>query len=790
MLNLSEENKSLCFSDSVSKPLYIFLYYWQEVSQDSERTGYWQYFKTIDDAIILESMSIDEGVLEGDTFELGSFVVPTIKVKWRNDGIRYKDLVAVPVQKIGTEYIAYFDGYISNEEVSNDGQTVSAEIVSFLGERLNIDVLGTVKGGNGGTFYEMVQNALGQTADIWIKGSETDELLKKFPNANTIITLDENTLPKTLTASELLNQSGEFLGAHIVLKEKRIVNIDDMKRYEPVITPIIDFIRISNVDDIAKQNQIRQLPSGYELAPYVHFSGEQYINTGIVPTTTTNAEYAVDVQEYTRYGPHILSTETLDFPFMRTLSGVVAVTWNRFGNSPSSDVDKGGHSTLFKAKAFFNDSVEFNNVVHTGITSGTKTATNPLYLGTYGGAPNNPAYTLVGDVYYCKIYDGDTIVRDFVPAIRTSDNKVGFYDFANSTFYINNGSGDFSTPNSINTYALPYYINIFSDKTNRLKFDALSVSTEVGEQLYYTKSWSDKVYPTFEIKNNIFFNALSAQSSDACFNAINDVASYVANQNFYQSDIECIYPLFIEGGDYLIIKSKNQSLLPNEYLVLDNITLSNKNGTKFIDTYIHPNSDDIELNIEFALLGGSSSIFTADARELGYDTLSLYASSNFLTGYIGYYGGSTQLLAFDITNVPLNQKINFNLKCGKGQYQYKGTFIGNGDYYGGNTIDTRDVSLALGNAQSGEVNYKLYHFAYSQNGVKMCDMYPCIRKSDGVVGVYDIVQNIFEPISGSANPKYEYETGDIVVPVLSATTNGIHSMRTNVLCKAVNSNNK
>ena len=780
MLNLSEENKALCFSDSVSKPLYIFLYYWQE-------TGYWQYFKTIDEAIVSESMSIDEGILEGNTFELGSFIVPTIKVKWRNDGIRYKDMIAVPVQKIGTQYIAYFDGYISNEEISSDGQTVSAEIVSFLGERLNIDVLGMVKAYNGGTFYEMVQNALGQTADIWIKGSEKDELLKKFPNANTIITLDKNTLPKTLTASELLKQSGEFLGAHIVSKEKRIVNIDDMTNYRPVGTPTIDFIRISNVDDIAKQNQIRQLPNGYKPAPYVHFSGKQYINTGIVPTATTNAEYVVDIQQYNTYGPHILSTEKFRFPYIRMASGVAAVVWNRAGNVPESDVDKGGYSKLFKVKAFFEDSVEFNNMVYTGIKFGTEMPTNPLHLGTFKAELNNTGITLVGDVYYCKIYDGYTIVRDFVPAIRTSDNKVGFYDFANSKFYTNNGSGDFTTPNSIETYTLPYHINMFSDKTNRLKFDELDVFTEVGEQRLYSTFWNNKTNNIFEIKNNIFFNALSAQSSDLCFNAIADVASYVANQNFYQSDIECIYPLFIEGGDYLIIKNKkNQSLLPNEYLVLDNITLSDKNDTKYIDTHIHPNSDDIELNIEFALLDTESIIFSADAREEFHDTLRLYASSNSLFGSIGYYGGSINLLAFEIPYVPLNQKINFNLKCGKGEYQYSGAFIGNGGYFGDDKINTGNVSLKLGSR--GYSGYKLYHFAYSQNGVKMCDMYPCIRKSDSVVGVYDIVQNIFEPISGSANS--QYETGDIVVPVLSATTRGIHSMRTNVLCKAVNSNNK
>ena len=777
MLNFSEKNKALCFSDSVSKPLYIFLYYWQEVSQDGVRTGYWQYFKTIDEAIVLESMSIDEGILEGNTFELGSFIVPTIKVKWRNDGIRYKDMVAVPVQKIGAHYIAYFDGYISNEEISSDGQTISAENVSFLGERLNIDVLGKVKAYNGGTFYEMVQNALGQTADIWIKGSETDELLKKFPNANTVITLNENTLPKTLTASELLKQSGEFLGAHIVLKEKRVVNIDNMTNYRPVVTPTIDFIRISNVDDIAKQNQIRQLPNGYKPAPYVHFSGKQYINTGIVPTATTNAEYVVDIQQYKTYGPHILSTENFRFPYIRTASGDVAVVWNRGGNVPESDVDKGGYSPkLFKVKAFFEDSVEFNNVAITGITSGTKTTTLPLYLGTYGGEPNNTEVTLVGDVYYCKIYDGYTIVRDFVPAIRTSDNKVGFYDFANSKFYTNNGSGDFTTPNSIETYTLPYHINMFSDKTNRLKFDGLDVFTKVGEQRLYTTSWSDKFYNIFEIKNNIFFNALSAQSSDLCFNAIADVASYVANQNFYQSEIKCIYPLFIEGGDYLIVKPKSE--LPNDYIELSSITLGDFN------TGIVPDGSYFEFDIEFeAIENGSGMIF--DSGDIGYqNTVGLYASTVDKTlGFImGYYGGSVPLGSeFEIEHFPKNQKIKLNIKRGNNKCIYSGTFNGVTEYLTGNEFKSAAPILFH--------PCKFYHFAYSQDGVKICDLKPCIRESDKAIGVYNTVNGQFiEAYGMGTSPKYE--TLGSVIPVLSSNTSGIHSMKSDIVCKAVNSNNK
>lgn len=45
-------------------------------------------------------------------------------------------------------------------------------------------------------------------------------------------------------------------------------------------------------------------------------------------------------------------------------------------------------------------------------------------------------------VYYLKIFDGETIVRDFVPFI-TSDGECGLYDKVTQQFYGNAGSGTF-----------------------------------------------------------------------------------------------------------------------------------------------------------------------------------------------------------------------------------------------------------------------------------------------------------------------------------------------------------
>ena len=790
MLDLSAENKALCFADSTLKPLYIFIYYFQE-EYLAPNGGHWQYFTTIDDAIVLESAEITEGVLEGNNFELGSFCCPSMKVQWRNNGISYKDMVAVPVQKIGDEYIAYFDGYISNEEISQDGQTVTAEINSFLTEKLNVSestlksLVDTLKSYNGSTFYNMLQNALGQVAGIGIKGMETSELTKRFANANTTITLNADTLPDTITVSELLKQAGEFLGAHIVVKEKRVVNIDDMINYQPSTMPIIDFIRFSNLNT-ALQSQTKSLPSGYKRLEYIQTNGSQYINTGYIPTKNTK----IEMEFYN-------SAKSLNAVFGARTSANVN-DFNLFAslyNLNEFVFDTSGVRKIISQKALRNQkiSAQVDKITINDITTSTGVANlnceYPLYLFSVNTAGSFHTNCALCKLYYFKIYENNVLQKDMIPAIRLEDNKAGLYDLISGVFYVDENGGNFIAPNPIETYTLPYYINLSVDKTNSLSIDKISVSTKTGDQLNYTQWFKDKAYNTYEIKDNIFFEALSTQSWEQCEKAVWEVSSYLDTLKLYYSDLQCIYPLFSESGDCLIIKSTNQNLLPSEYLILDNITLSNKNSGVYIDTEITPNSDDIEIEIDFSLLGGSSYIFVADARDIAVDTLSLYANENSLESYIGYYASSIspQNPAFNIPYVPINQKINLNIKCGNEKYVYKGTFNGVGSYFDiDTTISTQNEPLILGSATGTEVNYKLYHFAYSQGGNKMCDMYPCMRKSDGVIGVYDIVRNTFKSVQGNAHT--EYETADTVIPILSTITSGIHSMRADILCKSTNTN--
>lgn len=92
------------------------------------------------------------------------------------------------------------------------------------------------------------------------------------------------------------------------------------------------------------------------------------------------------------------------------------------------------------------DETQWTNDSATQVTD----TNNPIYLlaGKYSNAQpiSNFDYFYTGRMYYCKIYDNDILVRDFIPAIRDSDGKAGLYDLVTNQFYTNAGTGaDFTT---------------------------------------------------------------------------------------------------------------------------------------------------------------------------------------------------------------------------------------------------------------------------------------------------------------------------------------------------------
>ena len=188
------------------------------------------------------------------------------------------------------------------------------------------------------------------------------------------------------------------------------------------------------------------LPAGYTEIKYIQSSGTQYINTGVVPITTTRV--VVDFSLTSAAGGQwngwgsTGSKESFFFgadaggTFMASVSG----NWTKSNtgvaiNTARHTFDLSSAALKFDGQTFVNESASpFSNAA-----SG-----NTLYLFAmhWGWSPGIGGYVSMR-LYSCQIYDGETLVRDFVPVVKDSDGKAGLYDTVTDSFFGNSGTDDF-----------------------------------------------------------------------------------------------------------------------------------------------------------------------------------------------------------------------------------------------------------------------------------------------------------------------------------------------------------
>lgn len=192
------------------------------------------------------------------------------------------------------------------------------------------------------------------------------------------------------------------------------------------------------------------LPPGYTQKEYLQSSGAQVIDTGYTPQT-----------DVLRIEARIMYGQSRDKAIVQSrLFGLWtnAAQLYLYTNSNSDALFTAGsqlqNNQIFDFVAE-NDAtqklVQIDETQYTNTNAAQIADTsNPIYLlaGKYSNAQpiSNFDYFYTGRMYYCKIYNNDALVRDFIPAVRDSDSKPGFYDLVTDQFFVNAGTGaDFTT---------------------------------------------------------------------------------------------------------------------------------------------------------------------------------------------------------------------------------------------------------------------------------------------------------------------------------------------------------
>lgn len=188
------------------------------------------------------------------------------------------------------------------------------------------------------------------------------------------------------------------------------------------------------------------LPIGYQEVDYIESSGTQYIDTGMKLNQDSGVELKVSNITYgsTRLFGSRSSATSNNYSILTTASGMVLDFQNYNNNRLSaSDLSDPIYLSMNNQKLEANSSSK-NIGTYTNFTT-------PGNAYIFNGAGSFPAgYTNAKmRLYYCRLYDNGTLVRNFIPCYRKSDNVVGLYDIVNNQFYTNAGTGTFTYGNEI-----------------------------------------------------------------------------------------------------------------------------------------------------------------------------------------------------------------------------------------------------------------------------------------------------------------------------------------------------
>lgn len=180
----------------------------------------------------------------------------------------------------------------------------------------------------------------------------------------------------------------------------------------------------------------------YQEVEYIESTGTQYIDTGIKTSNSLSFEIRTNYANGTLLGAQdnsnaekcIAIAGSSNSEYVRFLSDsagqFLGIPVNTYGFYDLTI--KAGKATL-----------TYNNKpTDISLTTKNNTIDLPIYIFARNVDGAASGYS-PRKLFYFKVYDNGTLVRDFIPVYRKSDGAIGLYDLVGKSFYANAGTGTF-----------------------------------------------------------------------------------------------------------------------------------------------------------------------------------------------------------------------------------------------------------------------------------------------------------------------------------------------------------
>lgn len=204
---------------------------------------------------------------------------------------------------------------------------------------------------------------------------------------------------------------------------------------------------INHKDIYMKFNPQSLLPNEYTALEYIESTGTQYIDTDFKPKTTSRIQMRAlptkTVSAYTAFfGCRTDSSQTASDSFSFAATTATTIRSDYFGTNQSATVSTILSDTIIDKKQ--NILTAYGQTITNKAKTSEQSSTNNLTIFALNTASKNEiSYYISMKLYYCKIWDNGSLVRNLIPA-KNSSGTLGLYDAVNNVFYTNAGTGTFT----------------------------------------------------------------------------------------------------------------------------------------------------------------------------------------------------------------------------------------------------------------------------------------------------------------------------------------------------------
>jgi len=276
----------------------------------------------------------------------------------------------------------------------------------------------------------------------------------------------QNIIPTNIKSGiEVLGVTGEYTGiktyssvsamnndlANIQENEIAKVVVDNVTTYYIKNTTMKELYKegttLSPTDYEQAQTQIANLldeeVSPYTELEYIQSTGTQWIDTGVLPTVDTKS-----IIDFQFTGDNTIGTVFGVREMWDSRGYWVGADSDRLGNrywlqigSSSSFTnrysDTNRHTIDFSKTGLYLDNILISTISPSSFVA---YANLPLFRSVDGSSISYMCQKL----YSFQVYESDTLIRDFIPVKRVSDDEICLYDKAEGEFYTNDGTGTFT----------------------------------------------------------------------------------------------------------------------------------------------------------------------------------------------------------------------------------------------------------------------------------------------------------------------------------------------------------